>query len=131
GIGSPYYGGYYGRGYGYGYSPYYSGYDYGYSPYYSDSTSYYYSPPAYSYSSPNTTTAEFGEEQEARNANVANIRVHVPANAELWFEDSRTNQTGSDRTFVSPPLDPNRTFTYTLRAKWRDANGRDMDQTRQ
>jgi len=139
---------------GYGYSPYYHS-GYGYSPYYHSgygSSPYYYSEPSYygTYSQPSyyydpaysatqpavrtmpsayATTEE--QEDSARLANTATIRVHVPVNAELWFEDSKTAQTGADRAFVSPPLEPNRTFTYTLRAKWRDGNGRDMDETRQ
>src|SRR5262249_40914799 len=34
------------------------------------------------------------------------INVRVPADAEVWVEGAKTTQTGTRRTFVSPPLDP-------------------------
>jgi uncharacterized protein (TIGR03000 family) len=61
--------------------------------------------------------------------NSALIAVRVPANAEIWFDGEKTSQTGSEREFVSPPLTPGRTFSYDVRARWRD-NGRTVDRTR-
>jgi uncharacterized protein (TIGR03000 family) len=57
----------------------------------------------------------------------AHITVRLPANAQLWFDDSMTKATGPVREFQSPPLD-NGQHTYKLRARWTE-NGRDITQT--
>ena len=57
------------------------------------------------------------------------IQVHAPANAEIWFEGSKTSQTGSVRNFVSPPLTSGKTFSYDVRAHWTDSNGKAVDKT--
>jgi uncharacterized protein (TIGR03000 family) len=57
------------------------------------------------------------------------INVRVPADAEVWVEGAKTSQTGPRRTFVSPPLDPDETYTYSVRARWRGAEG-EVDRTR-
>jgi uncharacterized protein (TIGR03000 family) len=62
--------------------------------------------------------------------NSVTMNVRVPAGAEIWFEGSKTGQTGTTRTFVSPPLEPGRGFTYEVRARWTD-NGKEVDRTRQ
>jgi uncharacterized protein (TIGR03000 family) len=69
-------------------------------------------------------------EPVAPNPNSATMNVKVPAGAEIWFEGSKTGQTGTTRTFVSPPLEPGRGFTYDVRARWTE-NGKEVDQTRQ
>jgi uncharacterized protein (TIGR03000 family) len=38
--------------------------------------------------------------------------------------------TGVDRQFLSPPLPPGRTFSYTLRAVWTGRDGRPVEVTR-
>jgi uncharacterized protein (TIGR03000 family) len=62
--------------------------------------------------------------------NTASIEVQVPADAKVWFDGRPTSQTGRDRFFVSPPLEPGRTFTYEVKAMWIDASGKVMNQTR-
>lgn len=47
------------------------------------------------------------------------IIVKVPAEAELWFDGSKTSQGGSYRQFVTPPLSAGSNHSYTLRARWR------------
>jgi uncharacterized protein (TIGR03000 family) len=54
----------------------------------------------------------------------------VPANAQVWFENARTNQGGAVRDFTSPPLTPGHVYTYEIRARWQQ-DGREIDQTRQ
>jgi uncharacterized protein (TIGR03000 family) len=51
------------------------------------------------------------------------INVRVPADAEVWVEGTKTEQTGTRRTFVSPPLNPDETYIYTVRARWHGADG--------
>jgi uncharacterized protein (TIGR03000 family) len=124
------YGGYH-RGYwpyhGFSYCPFYYGYSRPY--YYSYTEPYYYSyaqPYDYSYA-PTYVTPSYNdfpmiEEQEtvspADTAQPAYVEVQVPAAAQLWFEGVRMNQTGTIRDFVSPALQPGRTFTYDIRAQW-------------
>jgi uncharacterized protein (TIGR03000 family) len=50
------------------------------------------------------------------------IRLQVPAQAKVWFDNQPTTQTGSVREFVSPPLTPGQGYTYTVRASWREGN---------
>jgi uncharacterized protein (TIGR03000 family) len=59
----------------------------------------------------------------------AHFLVHVPADAELWLEDTQMHQTGSHRTFISPPLEPGATFAYTVRARWTE-DGQVIEQSR-
>jgi uncharacterized protein (TIGR03000 family) len=117
--------GYYGGYYNYGYP--YSSYDYSYSPnYYGFDNSYV---PDYSgdYNAPSYYSPDV---QPSAPDNRAHLRVRVPADAQLWFEDHATSQTGSVRTFTSPELTPGHTYTYDLRARWRQG-GQDVTQTRQ
>jgi uncharacterized protein (TIGR03000 family) len=46
------------------------------------------------------------------------IVAHVPEDARIWFEDEPTNQTGTLRQFLSPPLTPGKNYTYTVRVQW-------------
>jgi uncharacterized protein (TIGR03000 family) len=50
--------------------------------------------------------------------NAAVIIAHLPEEARIWFEDAPTKQTGTLRQFVSPPLTPDKQFTYTARVEW-------------
>ena len=77
------------------------------------STSYYYNPSSYA----------------ANQSMSAMIDVQVPANAKVWFDGTPTQQTGATRAFVSPPLDANSTYSYTVRAQW-DDNGKMKEETR-
>jgi uncharacterized protein (TIGR03000 family) len=57
------------------------------------------------------------------------LEVRVPAGAEIWIEGAKTLQKGVVRQFISPPLEPDRQFTYEIKAKWLD-NGQERTQTR-
>jgi len=146
-------------GFGYGYPSYYGGGGYGYPSYgygdsgYAPSYGYnnYYSlgVPAYStYPSdqqPYGTVVQPGmadyssaygldngalaSAQATQNQNACLIELRVPANAQVWFNGQATRQTGSQREFVSPPLQPGQEYTYTIRARWMQ-NGQPVDQTR-
>jgi uncharacterized protein (TIGR03000 family) len=43
--------------------------------------------------------------------------VTLPADATLTVDGQRTRSTSSQRVFVSPPLQPGRSYTYTLQAQ--------------
>jgi uncharacterized protein (TIGR03000 family) len=63
-----------------------------------------------------------------RGARPVLLEVRVPANAEIWIDGAKTNQTGSFRQFVSPPIEPGRPYTYKVEAKWMD-NGQERKRT--
>jgi uncharacterized protein (TIGR03000 family) len=154
---APYYRSYAGPGY-YGFSPYYGraaypGYyaprayfDYsypGYSSYWRGPRNYYTpsyydssysSNPVYGYGGGTYTPGYRPDGDYAygstREANTATVSVRVPvADAEVWIEGRKTQQQGTTREFVSPPLDPGRSYTYTVRASWVE-NGKPVEQTR-
>jgi uncharacterized protein (TIGR03000 family) len=57
----------------------------------------------------------------------AHVTVRLPANAELWFNDSIMKSTGPVREFRSPQLKPGQ-FTYEIRGRWTE-NGHDITRT--
>jgi uncharacterized protein (TIGR03000 family) len=141
-------------GYGYGYQPwgynaysYYpgSGYDYGgtYNPGYTWTnnpgyTGNYYTPGYYSgYTTPAYRgTDSYGgsysygtpSRPQARDTALVNVRVPT-GEAEVWIEGKKTQQQGTWREFVSPPLDPSKNYTYDVRARWTE-DGRNVERTR-
>jgi uncharacterized protein (TIGR03000 family) len=48
----------------------------------------------------------------------AYIRVRVPAGAQVFFDDNPTAQMGTDRLFVTPPLDRGERYSYVVSARW-------------
>lgn len=75
-----------------------------------------------------TERQEGDRDRRERNA-PAHFDIMVPPSAEIWFNNDKTSQTGSMRSFVTPALEPDRDFTYTVRAKW-NQGGTTVDQTR-
>lgn len=60
----------------------------------------------------------------------ARLQIHLPRpDAQLWIENTPMQQTGSERTFVSPPLDPGSKYSYSLRASWQE-NGKTQTENR-
>jgi len=115
--------GYGGNGYGYGYPGYSSGY---YDPSYYDN--YYDNPPPYY----DNTPPNYGNApsyNRAPAAQPARVTVNVPPDAELSFNGTRTQQAGSVRQFVTPPLQPG-SYQYDISATWME-NGQRQTQTRQ
>jgi uncharacterized protein (TIGR03000 family) len=128
------YGGYGGYGWGGGYYPRYGwGYggsypSYGYSGYY-PGYAYDYGTPTYVYpDTPTVITRQSGSYAPPTD-NTAMVHVRVPSNATVWFDGDRTQQSGTDRTFASPPLKPGNTYSYEVRARWMD-NGKPVEETR-
>jgi uncharacterized protein (TIGR03000 family) len=60
--------------------------------------------------------------------NRAHIWLRVPANAEVWVDGVKTRQTGESRYYYSPPLTPNRQYTYQLRIRW-TKDGKPVEKT--
>ncbi|HEY7313494.1 MAG TPA: TIGR03000 domain-containing protein [Gemmataceae bacterium] len=63
-------------------------------------------------------------------ANEATIVVHLPAEATLTIDGQPTQSTSGTRTFTSPPLEPGKTYSYTLKAEMkRDGRPRNVKKT--
>ncbi len=100
------------------------GYDSGYYGSYEDVT------PSYSYGSPSVGSPSYYAPATASPDTTAHVTVSVPADAEIWFNDTKTTSTGAVREYQSPPLAPGGRFTYELRARW-SQNGDEVTQTQQ
>jgi uncharacterized protein (TIGR03000 family) len=113
----------------YGYYDYYPSYSYHsapdyYAPDYNPSTvSGYYSPPDVTVVNPTSPAPA------APAADAARVMVHVPPDAQVWFDGSPTTQTGEWREYASPPLSADKTFHYDIRARWTNGD-QVVDQTR-
>jgi uncharacterized protein (TIGR03000 family) len=59
----------------------------------------------------------------------ATLVVRLPAGARLTIAGQPTRSTGATRRFVSPPLEPGKSYTYELRAEVGD-EGRTVSATR-
>lgn len=64
---------------------------------------------------------------EVPSPDAAIVIVKLPAEAELWFDESRTTLNGSYRRFVTPPLEAGHQLVYSLRVHW---HIKDADLTR-
>jgi uncharacterized protein (TIGR03000 family) len=123
-YGSRYYGGYsypysYGN-YGYGYQPY--SYDSGSQPYYTYDQS---SSPNYDFTSSDQGSTG-GSNMGRSNNNAVSLRVIVPdANAKVWVEGQETRQRGTDRLFLSPPLERGKSYNYTVKVQF-NQDGREV-----
>jgi uncharacterized protein (TIGR03000 family) len=139
------YGGYgYGRGFGYGLGYGLGGYGYGgyYGyPYYGGAYTYaptyvggYAYPDAGNYG-PAVVSAGMTNSQSfyagpQGNPNAAQIRVVVPdPNAQVMFDGTPTQQRGTNRVFVTPPLKSGRESSYTVSATWME-NGKQVTRER-
>jgi uncharacterized protein (TIGR03000 family) len=59
----------------------------------------------------------------------AHLLVTVPPNSQLWFNGIPTQQGGTQRAFITPPLTPGRDYSYDIKARW-IANGRAVEEQR-
>jgi len=125
-----------GYGYSYGYSPYSF---YGYPRYYSYSYPSTFYGSSYSYPAANSYVAApqsgqyqsfyYSPDADQQSNRRVRVEVQVPADAEVWFDNFKTQQTGTDRFFVSAPVEPNYNYTYDIKARWTD-NGRPIERTK-
>lgn len=72
-----------------------------------------------------------GYSSPSDSSQVARVMVQLPAqDAELWVNDSALTTTrGMDREFQSPPLDPAKNYTYTVKTRW-TVDGKTMEKSR-
>ncbi len=65
-----------------------------------------------------------------QNGTDATIRVRVPnPTARVFFDDTVTRQQGMERVFASPPLDPDKSYSYIVRATWME-NGKEVTRSK-
>lgn len=50
--------------------------------------------------------------------NRAHITLHVPADAQVWFDGKATKQTGTVRSFHTPELTGGKKYHYEVRVRW-------------
>jgi len=104
---------------------YYGGYG-GYAyPVYVESPPVYYPPP------PPPEQRSYYPPEPPPAPKTATIDLYVPTNAEVWFQGRKTNQTGSFRQFITPPLDVGVSSSYELQVRWTDQDGQAHETTRQ
>lgn len=116
-------GGYYGCDYQwYGGPGYYGCYSQWYGPpvYYGYGHGYYGYAPAPSYQ----------PAPQAAPSNTATVRLVVPADAQVRFDQRETKQSGTDRLFETPPLTPGSDYYYQVTVRWQDGDGKEVVQTR-
>jgi uncharacterized protein (TIGR03000 family) len=58
---------------------------------------------------------------------LVSVKVPQPA-AEVFVDGAKTAQTGTDRTFESPPLEAGQRYSYTVTARWIE-NGRAVERS--
>jgi len=130
-FGSPIGDGPFGGG-GYGYSPGGGYYSPAFSPssFYSAPSSSWYSSSSYFLPVLSSTSMDLTTKSPNTNEKAA-IEVKVPANAQVWFDDAKTAQKGTDRYFSTPALPRGKSYVYEVRATWTDGEGRSVEQTKQ
>ncbi len=63
-------------------------------------------------------------------SNRATVRVALPSpNAKVYFDDEATTQPGTDRVYNTPTLEPDKAYTYTVRATWME-DGKEVTRTK-
>jgi uncharacterized protein (TIGR03000 family) len=91
--------------------------------------------PSYSapvYYAPVTPVAPGVENYRAYYPTVAapvTINVQIPANATIFFQGARTQQSGMNRWFESPVINPGFNYSYEVVATWRE-NDREVNHRR-
>jgi uncharacterized protein (TIGR03000 family) len=93
-----------------------------------------YQPPygaaAYALLAASKTSGAVSQLAPANGSNPATIRLTLPdPNARVSFDDTRTQQTGTNRLFTSPTLEPGKFYTYKVRATWTE-NGQETTRTK-
>lgn len=86
--------------------------------------------PTNSYQSYYPPSGAFQGNDRQQTENSALIRITVPPDAEIWFDGSKTTQTGGVRQFRTPALEANGHYSYQIRARWMQ-NGQERNETRE
>jgi uncharacterized protein (TIGR03000 family) len=87
------------------------------------------SPGVYRGSYSNGYTSYYPQDQDVDPDSVT-IRMRVPTGARVWLGSKETSQTGTDRMFVSPSLEPGYEYVYHIRVQW-NQNGETVERNRE
>jgi uncharacterized protein (TIGR03000 family) len=79
---------------------------------------------------PSSESGGAAASQPAKAPAAASVTVTVPEAATVLFDGSPTTQTGTQRQFVTPPLQPGRNFYYDIEARWTSADGTPVEELR-
>jgi uncharacterized protein (TIGR03000 family) len=74
--------------------------------------------------------AELPKVERPKPDTTAHVTVKGPADAEIWFDDTKMMETGPVREFYSPPLARGRDYSYQVRLRWQQ-DGRTVTRTRE
>lgn len=58
------------------------------------------------------------EQVEKAKTTPALIKLKVPENATIWFENQKMSQSGAQRIFQSPGLEAKKTYYYKVKVAW-------------
>jgi uncharacterized protein (TIGR03000 family) len=58
----------------------------------------------------------------------AQVTLVVPADARVFFGNTATSQTGTERTYFTPPMQPGKMFYYDVLVRWTE-NGKPFQET--
>lgn len=71
------------------------------------------------------------EEESIADARRARFYITVPdADAVVYFDGVKTRQAGTEREYVTPPLDANRDYTSTIEVRFLGENGKERTRTK-
>jgi uncharacterized protein (TIGR03000 family) len=51
-------------------------------------------------------------------ASPASVTVIVPEGGQVWFDNTLTPKTGANWVYNSPKLEPGKTYTLNIKARW-------------
>jgi uncharacterized protein (TIGR03000 family) len=75
---------------------------------------------------PGTSWAQSFEPRAENLGNQVLVRVRVPSpDARVWIQDMLSQRQGTERLFISPPLEAGSTYSYIIRASWME-NGKEV-----
>ncbi len=75
-----------------------------------------------------TSSYPYGDLPDAEQK-TARVEVRLPnAEAQVWFEGQLTRKQGTQRGFVSPPLEADKKYVYEVKARWTE-NGKVVERT--
>lgn len=86
--------------------------------------------PAYYYGSTSTEGYYSTSTAASRSKRPVLVNLRVPSEAKIWIDGSETKQTGTNRSFESPPVTVGREYAYQIRVQW-NRDGKEVTQTRQ
>jgi uncharacterized protein (TIGR03000 family) len=76
-----------------------------------------------------STYQSFYPSDAAPAGNTALLRIRTQPDAQLWFDDTMTTQSGPFRTFTTPELQPGKQYEYQLKVRYME-NGKEVQKTK-